>query len=226
MRARLRWVVVKNMSRSYVISGENVDDDTRPWDLPNVEDAVAIEKENHDKPITASRLELIQKQAYDESYALGKEEGIKAGQNEIQERVQFLEKIMAALVTPFEDLDKEVDRELVNLALGIAQQLIRREIKSDPGQVIAVVREAIASLPMASRSVQLFLHPEDASIVSEMLTSSDDNQQWQIIEDPTLSRGGCRISTENSQVDATVETSLAAIFARIMGGQRESDQDE
>ena len=45
---------------------------------------------------------------------------------------------------PFEDLDAVVEDELLQLALALAKQVVRRELRQDPTQVIAIVREAIS----------------------------------------------------------------------------------
>jgi len=63
-------------------------------------------------------------------------------------------------------LDEEVEKELILLVTGIATQIIRREIKMDPGQIIAAVREAIKVLPLSSQKISLYLHPEDADLVT------------------------------------------------------------
>jgi len=106
---------------------------------------------------------------------------------------------------------------------AVAKQLVRRELKTDPGQVLAVVREAMAALPLAARNVRLHLHPEDATLVREMLTLGDNERGWQIVEDPVLSRGGCKISSDTSQIDASVERRLHTVIANVLGGQRETD---
>ena len=111
------------------------------------------------------------------------------------------------------------------LAIAVAGQLIRRELKQDPGEIVAVVREAIAALPSNSRRVQIALHPEDAQLVRERLALAESDQRaWGVAEDPTLTRGGCRVTTEHSRIDASVEKRLAAVIARMMGGERENDR--
>ncbi|RMG30702.1 MAG: flagellar assembly protein FliH, partial [Gammaproteobacteria bacterium] len=51
-------------------------------------------------------------------------------------------------------------------------------------------------------------------------------RDWKLVEDPTLSRGGCRVETESSRIDATVEQRLHAVLARFLGGERQGDPDE
>jgi len=40
------------------------------------------------------------------------------------------------------------------------------------------------------------------------------------VEDPVITRGGCRISSENSSIDAQVETRLGAAIAAVLGDER------
>jgi flagellar assembly protein FliH len=209
-------------SKSRVMDASNLGEVER-WQLPDMQTGNPAEG-----MLTAKQIENLQQQAYDQAYQEGFEkgynEGLQSGQKEAQENVHLLQQLMSSLATPFKDLDDEVEQDLLALTMAMAQQIVRREIKLDPSQIIAVIREAIAALPIANRTVQMFLHPEDAALVKQTFSMEGDQEHWQIVEDPGLSRGGCRIATENSNVDATVETRLAAIFARVVGGERENDE--
>jgi flagellar assembly protein FliH len=48
---------------------------------------------------------------------------------------------------------------------------------------------------------------------------------WTINEDPLITRGGCKIDTDVSHIDATVENRLAAVIATVFGGERNRDRD-
>ena len=185
--------------------------------------------------LTVNEIEAMQKQAYDEAFAQGKKDGYGQGFDEgsrqgYEENVQALQtkatqftSLMESLSQPFKVLDAEVEKELVKLAIGIATQIIRREIKLDPGQVIAAVREAIKVLPLSSQKISLHLHPEDAELVRSALSLDEMSPAWRIVEDPLITHGGCKVDTEVSHIDATVENRLAAVIATIFGGEREHD---
>ena len=119
-------------------------------------------------------------------------------------------------------MDETVETQLVELSIAVVKQLFRREIKIDPGHVIGAVREAIQALPIASRNVQLHLHPDDAVLIRESLSPAENEPAWSIVEDPLISRGGCQVTTDNSQIDATVESRLHAVVSRILGDERHS----
>jgi flagellar assembly protein FliH len=61
-------------------------------------------------------------------------------------------------------------------------------------------------------------------IVRDALQLSQLEQPWTLIEEPTLARGGARLETEASRVDATVESRLNAVIAALWGGERASDE--
>ena len=142
------------------------------------------------------------------------------------EKVNAFIQMMNALSTPIRQIDDEVSDQLVKLAITIAQQLIRREIKTDPGQIVAVVRDAVKELPVTAKKLTVHLQPDDAELVRQSLSVNDSDMTWKIIEDPVLTRGGCKVVTENSQMDVTVEKQLAEIVARLLGGQRDGESDE
>ncbi len=214
-----------------LIDGESLTAYER-WELPNVETAAAQTPPKESEPVepeevaplTAQQIEEIQKQAHDEGFELGRKEGLKAGQKEIRAEVQRLTQVVNALANPLAEVDERVENELTQLAITIARQLIRRELHTDPGQVVALVRECIAALPAASRRVQIRLHPQDAALVHEHMSIEDAGENWKVVEDPSLTRGGCRVTAEHSEIDATVERRLNTLLAELLGDERsESD---
>jgi flagellar assembly protein FliH len=170
--------------------------------------------------LTAGRLEALQKEAYDEAFQQGLSDGVAAGQEEVRQRAARFDALLTKLARPFEDLDETVEKHLVELAMTVVQQLFRRELRQDPGHVVGVVREAIHLLPVASRNVQVRLHPDDAGFVREALPPSAGERAWTIVEDPMIERGGCRVTTEQSQIDAQAESRLKAVIASIMFDER------
>lgn len=184
------------------------------WDVP------AIDGSSGKGYMTAARLEALQKDAYDEAWKKGHEEGVKAGEAAVRKRAERFDVLLRSLAQPFEELDGSVEKQLVELAITVVKQLFRREIRIDPSHIIGVVREAIVLLPIASRAVQVHLHPDDADLVQSSLAPSDGEPAWTIVEDALISRGGCRITTENSQIDATAESRLHAVINAITGDER------
>lgn len=182
---------------------------------------------------TAEEIEALQRQAYDEAFEEGLAEGRERGyaearargEAEIRTAVASLESIVRQLAEPLERVDDAVVDALGDLALTIARHLVRRELKSNPGEVVGVVRETMRHLPIAPRAARIRLHPDDIELVQSAFALRDDSRSWQLEPDPLLTRGGCVVETESSRVDASVESRLAAIASRMLGGEREGDRD-
>jgi len=187
------------------------------WEVP------AIDGSDGKGYLTAGRLQELQQQAYDEAFQKGHAEGVAAGEQTIRQRAARYDELLRALSKPFDQLDESVEKQLVELAIAMVKQLFRREIKINPTHVIGVVRESVQLLPIASRNVQVHLHPDDASLVRESLSPAEGEPAWSIVEDPLIAHGGCRITTDNSQIDATAEARLQAVINNILGDERAGD---
>ncbi len=211
-------------------SGSALRRQVQPWQAP----VLSAGNENGTEPKAdatrlpaAEQLEDIRRQAHRKGFQQGLADGLRASEEQIAQRVSQLDDLLQCLAQPFEKLDSQIEEQLVHLALAVARQLVHREIKSDPGQIVGVIREAMGLLPAATGAVQIELHPEDAALVREVLNlDEEDERSWRIREVPTLSRGGCRIANSTSSIDATVEGRLNQVIAAVLGSERAVDVDQ
>lgn len=214
----------KNMSK-IIKEGH---DQYRSWPLPSINSSHIVNRASEESSSLSSNLRAnVQQKKREEGFEKGYREGMAAAEKVKQQyaqQIKHFEQLLLTLNEPFKELDQQVEEELVALAVAIAKQIIRRELKTDPRQVMAVIREALATLPASSRNVKIALHPEDAAFVQSLSKVPEENQTWVLVEDPTLMPGGCKVTTDTSRIDASIESRLAAIFAQILGGEREQDK--
>jgi len=182
---------------------------------------------------TVGELQAVEQSAWTEAEAEGRAAGLAAAQQEIAARVsqldaqaRSLDAVLAALARPLAQSQAQLHEQIAELAVAIARQLIRRELKTDPSQVIAVVRETVALLPAAARNVRVLLHPEDAALLRGRLETPQGESAWSVQEDPVMARGDCRVVAESAHIDARIETRLAAAIAAILGDERRFARDE
>jgi flagellar assembly protein FliH len=199
----------------------------------------AVEPEPEDLPPeqarvpTLEQIEAIQQQAYEEGLEQGRAQGfehghreaLEAGRKQIAEHLARFDALMQTLDAPFKDLDDQVERELLTLVVSMVRQLVRREVRTDPNQIVGVMREALSILPVSSRNIRVLLHPEDAELVRKLYPMDPGEQGWRIVEDPVLERGGCRVVSDSSQVDATLESRLNNLIGPLLGRQRSEDAE-
>jgi len=204
----------------------NEENDVKSWAFPafSAGESVEVDLAQVRAP-TAGDLEQLQQQAKQEASAKGYEEGLakglQAAESQVAQTLNTFDSVMRSLAVPFDEFDERVENEIAGLAVQIARQLVRRELKADSGEVVGVVKEALAALPSSSQHIRLFLHPDDSSIVKSALSlEGSDDARWTVLNDPTVSRGGCRVETDASTIDASVENRLAAIIAQALGDER------
>lgn len=190
------------------------------WALPKVEGPVAgYPRDGRDR---AADTDAGEEQAA-RGYAAGLARAQAETQTRIQEldaRVRQLDAVLQHLAQPLKALDADVERQLLQLALTVGQQLARRELQTDPAQVVAIVRQCLEQLPVNAREVRVHLHPQDAECVRERLAPPGGERAWSLVDDPTLARGGCVVRSEHSQIDARFQSRLAALAASALGEQR------
>jgi flagellar assembly protein FliH len=197
------------------------------WELPPI-----------DGPVLARRrrgveLDALEREAWDKGHAEGRAAGLVVAQQEqqavlaeIERRARHLTMILDFMVKPIAELDDQVQRQLATLAGAIARQVVRRELKIHPDQIVAAIRDAVLLLPMQARDVRVYLHPEDAKLVRARLAEATSERAWTITEDPMLSLGGCRVTSENSTIDAQVEQRVGAAIAAVLGDERGTGEAE
>jgi len=218
--------------QSDVISSDEIAAVYQRWEAPTM--VSVTDMEEGQGPLTVKDFERLQKEAEQEGYKegfekgqeAGKTAGLEAGQQEINQQVAHLQQIMTTLNKPLSDLDQEVEGDLISLVTTMTRQLVRRELKTQPEHVIGAVRAAMAILPINDRKLKIFLHPQDIALVKTGLSIEDEGSNWQWIEDPLLTRGGVKLVTADTTVDATVEARLSSVINKLLGEERCDDVAE
>ena len=164
---------------------------TAVWELPEINGPVLARNRR------TVDLQGSERAAWEKGYAEGREAAVatvrqeqQAVSVELDRRVQNLAAILDFMAKPLASLDQQVQRQLVMLAGAIARQIVRRELKTHPDEIVAVIRETVALLPLTAREVRVHLNPEDAKLVRSRLAEASGDRAWSIAEDPIISRGG------------------------------------
>lgn len=187
-------------------------------ELPEIEEVPLEEVQ----PLTLEEVESIRQEAYNEGFAIGEKEGFHSTSIKVRQeadialaaKLQALEALMLNLFEPIAEQDTQIEKSLVGLVQHIARQVIQRELAIDSSQIEHVMREALKLLPLGVGNVRLYINPQDFALVKALRERHEET--WRIVEDETLLPGGCRVETEHSRIDATVETRIEQIMAKLL----------
>src|SRR5476649_2348314 len=173
------------------------------------------------QPLTLEELEAIRQEAYNEGFAAGEKDGFRSTTLKVRQEAEealsvklaSLERLMGNLFDPIAEQDSQLEKSMVGLVEHIARQVIQRELVLDSSHIESVMREALKLLPLGVGNVRLYINPQDFEQVKALRERHEET--WRIVEDAALLPGGCRVETEHSRIDATVETRISQIMAKM-----------
>lgn len=203
------------------------------WELPAFDIAPeAVEAVPAVTLPTAAEVEEMHRLAHEEGYQAGYAEGAQRAREEEQQaseekqkaieekqtardEAQRLAGIIETMDKALQQVDELVAQNLLDLSMEMAKQMLQQALKIKPELMLSVVNEAISQLPHFSQHAHLILHPSDAELVRSKMGEQLAHTGWKIFEDAQLERGGCRVETAHSQIDASLATRWKRVVSSI-----------
>jgi flagellar assembly protein FliH len=165
------------------------------------------------------------KEGYKEGFEQGFREGLQAGSAEAGINALHIQNIAKEFQDQLVNSHQLIGRDLVALAVDLAQAIIKKQIELDHSVILPIVREAIEQLHEVQQPAHIYAHPEDALILRQHINEEVDLSDWKIMSDSNLERGGCRLETAHNLVDASLSTRWNRLSeAIIMTSQQSSIQ--
>lgn len=168
-------------------------------------------------PMTASKAQAIQEQAYQEGLELGRQAGLKQGEAEINKMKAQLNHLMGQMIHPMQEQQQELEQALVHLSSGMARALIKNLPKVDEQVMLNIARQALVELPDGSENIRIMVHPADVEVLKD--AARQQGEDWQILADPSLVSGGCIIRSQHSFVDFTLDTRFQLMLDEMLSQQ-------
>ncbi|EGG98316.1 hypothetical protein imdm_175 [gamma proteobacterium IMCC2047] len=166
-------------------------------------------------PMTASKAQAIQEQAYQEGLELGRQAGMQQAEAEINQMKAQINHLMGQMIHPLQQQQQELELALVHLSAGMARALIKNLPQVDEQAMLGIARQALAELPEGSENIRIMVHPNDVDLLTSAAQAQGEN--WQIIADPSLVSGGCMIRSQHSFVDFTLDTRFQLMLEDMLG---------
>ena len=172
-------------------------------------------------------------QAKKESEAIRKkaqQEGRDALQKQVRhqlvaEQTQQLATLMPALKKVVEEVQharlawiSHWEKTAVQVAIDIAERIIRREVENRPEITLNWVREAL-ELAVGNDQIQVRLSPQDCQTLGEdvqmVIAQIQSLAPVEVVADPEITPGGCRIDTQFGSIDQQVQAQLARVYEEL-----------
>jgi len=177
-------------------------------------------RENAEREIAGRRatLEAEIAQAVGEARAEGYEEGRSRAREEVlrdaKASLAQIRLMAESLLAERERSLREQEGEILEMAIQVAEKVIRAEAAVNREMVVRTVREAVGR---ATEKDQLLIriHPDDLVALEDHLGDLREEfrslGQVQIEEDRRITRGGCVVESRSGYIDGTVEGQLQQV---------------
>jgi len=143
--------------------------------------------------------------------------------SELQQQLQTLLPALKQVVTEIsvsrDNWIRQWEGNAIRLATAIAARITRREIEKDPEISLGLIRESLQLLS-GNGDITLRLNPQDHSVLADQVDLLVEEvgklATTNVVADPRISRGGCRVESEFGIVDQQIESQLARIEEELI----------
>lgn len=178
------------------------------------------------------KLEGARKTGYDSGYERGHAEGTEAGhQAAHDESIQRFDQQHADIVAAMrgavtqidavkEDLMIAAERDVLDFAVSLATRLTFEIGRSHCESVVENLKRALR-LVASKTDLTIRVHPDDLAAMETFAAGSleqvDASRVVNIVVDDSVSRGGCKVESDRTRVDATLETQVDEMVSLLVG---------
>jgi flagellar assembly protein FliH len=167
---------------------------------------------------TAERVAAAEQKAY----AAGLAEGRRAGEATASAQLASMSEQLTAAIEHIGRLRggvlRQAERDLVRLAVAIAERIVRKEIALDPARLVTMASEAASRLGDRVAAT-LHLHPADHAAVSASGAIERISGSLTVVSDPHVPPGGCLVRSAVGNVDAGVDAQMREIARALIASE-------
>lgn len=143
---------------------------------------------------------------FQEGLTAGQQQGIQDAQQQQQPMIDRLQHMVSEFQQTLDAMDSVIPARLVQLALTAAKQIVGHAPVCDSTALLQQIQQLIQQEPLFSGKPQLRVHPSDLERVETLLGPTLEHHGWRLLADNQLHPGGCKISAEEGDLDATLAT--------------------
>jgi len=152
------------------------------------------------------------KLGYAKGFEEGREAGIEKGMAEYRQMQEkqadaFAQMIDNVKIT-LDSLDSVMPARLVQVALMAARSLLGESVVSTTTNawLLTRIQQLLQEDTKQLSQVKLWISPEESTAVQEQLGDVLHARGWELCIDAQMLPGGCRLTTDGGELDATTET--------------------
>jgi flagellar biosynthesis/type III secretory pathway protein FliH len=183
---------------------------------------VERQEKDHVEGLVRAEVELrvgeIRDAAYQEGLELGRKEGFASAEKEYSEAVRPVQEQFVNLLREFDSIKQEVHAAnegfLIQLVYQISRQVLLKELGTDRDYVKRLIAHVVQKLG-AKDHIRVKISKRDSENIEQikdfLKVEIPDLRNIQIEGSDELALGGCKVETDLSRINATIENQLGSI---------------
>ena len=156
-----------------------------------------------------SRLATARQQGYQDGYRDGTAALESFKQTFAAQATAQIGALIEGFDAQFAALDERLATTLTQVAVQLAQQVLRAELQQHPGVVARVASEAVNAVMLSARQISVHVHPADLPLVAEGAQEALQARAARLLPDPAIERGGVLVTSDVGAVDAGIASRWA-----------------
>lgn len=177
-------------------------------------------REMHLPSVTRERVAEIEKKAHAEGYAAGLRKGEADAARQLGTAITKLAATIQEVAALRPGILHRSERELVQLAVAMAERIVRRTVDLDPDVLLVIARVAMDRLGERAAAT-IHLHPSDCEALSRHDLQAA--QALQLIADAGVARGGCLVKSATGEIDAGIAAQVRELSRELLGIETEGE---
>ncbi|GAA6143253.1 flagellar assembly protein FliH [Hydrogenophaga sp. 5NK40-0174] len=163
------------------------------------------------------RIDHAVREARQQAYAEGHEQGRQLGAKETREALEAtirktaeqagvrMAQLLHNVTDQLRRAEDGMAHQMLELACEIARQVLRQELSMDKKAVHLVTIEALSQLIDDGLPASVRMNPVDHALMKGALEENLSKHPIELIADPSITPGGCMVESPSTSVDATLE---------------------
>ena len=156
-------------------------------------------------------------------YQRGLNDGIQKAQKQYQSQVQnsldALNNITSSLSAQYNKLKEEQEQDILAFIITLTRKIIDTELEINNQIVLNILKNAL-NLLNEREEIKILVNPQDWLIVKENINylklRIDLPPNIEIVNNNTITRGGCRIESKSGSIDADIDTQFEEIKRKLL----------
>jgi flagellar assembly protein FliH len=166
------------------------------------------------------KISALEEEAYARGFQKGEKDAREAWRKEREDFLANTRDILNELEKIKSNIYRDTEADLIDLAIKMAEKMVCRQLDILPDTAIDIIKEACNQVRDCKEVILYVPARQLEKIVAKKGEINDllyKTEHFSIRSDPNMKHGGCRIETEQCEIDARLET-MAEQMSKLFKG--------